>query len=320
MICQQFLPLLYPYNILQKYMQSNRFQTLSDIFILIGLVIFGGIFFGVLGVLACIPVFNLDAGGIQNAILNSADPWNANVLKLFNLFATFGSWVVSAYVFIRIRQYDAVITWQVKRPEPRYVLWALPVICVALLFISSFLIGVNELIPFPDSIRSLNSDANQKVLKSMLMMENTNQLFLNILVIGLAPAIFEEIFFRGTLQRLLIHLFDNAHIGIFITSFIFAGVHLNIMQIVPMMFLALVLGYICYYTKSIWPSIVLHFLNNSTAVVVNYLEDKSELAKQLADDQYSPSIVLTIASFALVGLFFYRLIHHNKKQAATNHE
>lgn len=301
-------------------MQFNRFQTLADIFILIGLVIFGGIIFGTLGKLICSLVYDLDMNTVERALKDSGNHANVGLIKIANLFVNFGVWVASALIFIKIRHYNVSMTWQLKLPKPFRLIWVLPIICLALLFISSFLMNVSSAIPFPESIKNLSSSANHKLLENMLLMENVKQLFINILVIGLAPALFEEIFFRGTLQRLLIHLFGNAHAGVFITSFIFAAIHLNVMQFIPMLFLAMVFGYICFYTKSIWPGIILHFLNNSAAVIVNYYENRYAFAQQIADDNYNPPIILTVLSFGLIAWVFYWLVTNYRKEEELIHE
>jgi membrane protease YdiL (CAAX protease family) len=266
------------------------------------------------------PVFKMDIETIRLAVMDTDNPANAQLLKVSNLFINFGAWVASSYIFIRIKRYDAGITWQTGLPKPGLLLLVLPVVSLALLFISSILINFNASLPIPEAIKSLSSETNRKLLENMLRMDNTNQLIVNLLAIGLAPALFEEIFFRGTLQRLLIHLFGNAHAGVWATSFIFAAIHMNVMQFIPMLFLALVLGYVCHYTKSIWPSVMLHFLNNATAVLVNYYGDNVPMAAQLAEDSYNPPILITLLSFLLVGGFIYWINNNYKKQEAINNE
>ncbi len=301
-------------------MQFNRFQTLSDIFILIGLVIFSGIILAVLGIFVCVPIFHLDLSTLAETLRDTGSIDNIGFIKVFNLFVSFGMWVVSAFILMKIRGYETMAVWQVRSPQPNGILMFLPIVFVALLFVSAFLIKFNAALPLPESIKNLSSSANQALMENFLVMKNVNQLLINLLVIGLAPALFEEIFFRGTLQRLLIHFFGNAHIGVITGSIIFAAIHLNVLQFIPMLFLALVLGYVCHYTKSIWPGIILHFLNNGVAVLMNYYEDKSVLAKQLAEDSYSPSAIITLVSVVIIGGFFYWVIKNNTNQEVSSDE
>ncbi|MES2617275.1 MAG: CPBP family intramembrane glutamic endopeptidase [Bacteroidota bacterium] len=280
---------------------------------LIGLVIFGAIIFGFIGLLICIPIFDIDISTLQ-ARMSDGSIENINFLKVFNLITTFGAWVVSAYALIRIRQFSAKTTWQLSSPQPSYTWIAIPFVFISMLFASAFLIEVNGAITIPESLKQFSSKANKQLLENMLMMNGPKDLIVNILIVGLAPALFEEIFFRGTLQKLAIHFFDHAHIGIFITAFIFTAVHLNAEQFIPMLFLALVLGYTCYYTKSIWPSIILHFFNNSFAVIINYYKDKSTAAQQLVEDSYQPPVAIVVISFIAIGAFIYLIAKHYHKQ------
>lgn len=300
-------------------MQFNRFQTLADVFMLLGLVIIGGIVFGFIGLMISLPVFHINLENYQD-ILSGKTQGSIAFLKFFNLMATFGTWVVSAYALIRIRHFDARITWQTMAPKPASVwLMILPVFG-ALLFMSVFLLELNMSIPLPDVLKKFDSEANKAMLNKMLVMDTTGQFIGNILIIALAPAIFEEIFFRGTLQKLLIHLFGNAHAGIFITAFLFAGVHLNMQQMLPMLFIALVLGYTCYYTRSIWPGIILHFMNNAFAVIMNYLSRTSETARALVNDEYHPPVLITILSAAVIAGFIYLISKHYNQEQILTHE
>ncbi len=265
-------------------------------------------------------LFHLNISTVLGILKGEVQIHEVAFLKVLNTFASFGMWVVSAFLLIRIRNYDAFTTWQVKRPQPSKVLLVLPLVFMALLVVSAILIRFNYGLPLPQSIKDLNSAANQKLLENFLVMNNVNQLIANLFLMALAPALFEEIFFRGTVQRLLIHLFGNAHIGIAVCSFAFAAIHMNVMQFIPMFFLALVLGYVCHYTKSIWPSIILHFLNNAFAVLVNYYSTRMPMAKAMAEDNYTPSIAIIVVSILIIAGFFFWITKDNNHQSPPTHE
>lgn len=93
----------------------------------------------------------------------------------------------------------------------------------------------------------------------------------NLLVIALIPAIGEELTFRGVLQQALTKRM-NVHLGVFLSAFIFSFIHFQFYGFLPRMFIGLLLGYMFYYSGSIWTSILMHFINNATAVVVAYLD------------------------------------------------
>jgi len=87
-------------------------------------------------------------------------------------------------------------------------------------------------------------------------------LFLGAVVLA---GIFEEMLFRGMLQKAFERKFE-LHQAIFLTAFVFAIVHLPF-QLIQIMILGTVLGFIAWRSNSIIPTIILHFLNNGFALM-----------------------------------------------------
>ena len=95
-----------------------------------------------------------------------------------------------------------------------------------------------------------------------------------VLAIGIVPAILEEFFFRGLLFRAL-----KAHAGAAVTigvsgvlfgvTHVFLGGTLGLERLVPTTILGLILGAVCWYTGSIWPSMILHVCHNAILIGVN---------------------------------------------------
>ena len=81
------------------------------------------------------------------------------------------------------------------------------------------------------------------------------------MVISLAPAIFEECLFRGFLFKAF-KGFEKPFVAILVTSILFGIFHLNIFQFFTGILLGIPLAYITYKSKSIYPAMVLHLLNN----------------------------------------------------------
>jgi len=83
--------------------------------------------------------------------------------------------------------------------------------------------------------------------------------------VALTPAICEEILFRGFALRPLEKAFGGKW-AIILTAIAFAIVHLDFVRLVPTFALGLAFGYTAIKTRSIFPSMVLHLLNNSIAL------------------------------------------------------
>ncbi len=88
-----------------------------------------------------------------------------------------------------------------------------------------------------------------------------------LLAIAVVPAICEEVLFRGAVQRsLATKLFPLG--AVLVTSLLFAGYHMSLIQLVPTFTLALMLGAVAHRADSVVPAMVAHFLNNAMAILV----------------------------------------------------
>ncbi len=89
-----------------------------------------------------------------------------------------------------------------------------------------------------------------------------------ILTVGVLAPIFEELFFRGFVFKGLERGLLGGHGTVWLTSIIFAAIHLQyawpiVLMIIPM---GLLLGYSRMYSGSLLVPIVLHVLNNTIAI------------------------------------------------------
>ncbi|MFN0136314.1 MAG: type II CAAX prenyl endopeptidase Rce1 family protein [Phycisphaerae bacterium] len=76
-------------------------------------------------------------------------------------------------------------------------------------------------------------------------------------VVSIAPAICEELFFRGYVQRRLLRRTRPAK-AIVYTSLIFAAFHLIPLQVVFTFLPGVWLGYLAWRTNSVWPGVICH--------------------------------------------------------------
>ncbi|MDZ7777205.1 MAG: CPBP family intramembrane glutamic endopeptidase [Bacteroidales bacterium] len=120
----------------------------------------------------------------------------------------------------------------------------------------------------------------------------------NLLLIAVIPAIGEELFFRGVLQKVFTDWFSNAHAGIIITSVLFSALHMQFFGFLPRFVLGVLFGYYFYWSRSLWLPIFAHFINNGAAVVVAFLA-----ARGSVDVDYEEFGSYNQES-ALVGIYF----------------
>ena len=87
------------------------------------------------------------------------------------------------------------------------------------------------------------------------------------LFIAVTPGICEEILFRGFAFRPLEEKWGPRW-AILITALLFALVHMDFIRLIPTFLLGLAFGYVSWKTRSIYPAMALHVLNNGLALLV----------------------------------------------------
>ncbi len=181
-------------------------------------------------------------------------------------------------------------------------MYVLAVLCVILSFPFVFWLGdLNAKINLPEWMTSLETDTSEQ-MKAFLKTNNLTDLIINLFVIALLPAFCEEIFFRGAMQRVMIHLTKNPWAGIIITAILFSALHMQFMGFLPRMFMGIVLGAFCWYSGSLWTSIIGHFVYNGIQVIaVAYF---SEYADKNPEAPMLAGIASGIAVWAII--WYYR--------------
>lgn len=105
----------------------------------------------------------------------------------------------------------------------------------------------------------------------MLNVHTPAELLFNILLIAVIPALGEELFFRGTIQKIFTE-WRSAIWGIWIAALVFSAIHLQFYGFIPRMLLGAFFGYLLFWSESLWLPIIAHFLNNAVAVIFYYLK------------------------------------------------
>ena len=153
--------------------------------------------------------------------------------------------------------------------------WQYPlavVLIVVSIPLAQFLFLSVENLAFPDAIAHWKPDMlrqerqSHAILKSILQ---SDQLGLNLFVFALVPALCEEFFFRGILQRKLGELMTES-LAIFLTALLFSLVHFQFSGFFSRLFLGFLLGWLLWRSGSIFLSILAHFVFNALSVVFNW--------------------------------------------------
>lgn len=126
------------------------------------------------------------------------------------------------------------------------------------------------------------------IMENLLAPLSEGNIFIALLTVGIIAPFTEEFMFRGVIFKTL-----NKNISVLWTIIIqalFFGIfHGNFIQGTYATLLGLVFGYITYKTKSLWPAIIMHMVNNSIATLSPYI------LKNV------PSLTSILISFVIVG-------------------
>lgn len=153
----------------------------------------------------------------------------------------------------------------------------------------NFLGELNRNVRFPAGMASWMQEQEAeaaKSIKALLSKHTIKDLMLNIICIAGLAAVGEELLFRGIAQRLLIRIFKSPVAGIVIAAFLFSAMHIQFYGFLPRFVLGILLGFIYWYSGSLWVSVIAHFVYDAFLIVVVYYSPASlndENALQLSN-------------------------------------
>lgn len=144
---------------------------------------------------------------------------------------------------------------------------------IALLQAAEGYMYFQDKIPLPESVIPLVEMLKKMIEETYRMLvvsQSIPELLFVIVVVALTPAICEEIFFRGLIQKNF-SLGTNAVRGFVITGIIFGLYHFNPFQAVPLMALGIYFSFLQYRSQTLIVPMIAHFVNNTFSVVAAYV-------------------------------------------------
>lgn len=174
------------------------------------------------------------------------------------------------------------------------------------LILSGALGDLNEKIPLPATFKfraQQLEDQYKKALFAMTQMKSFADLFFAIIAVAVVPAIVEELYFRASLQKILMDWTGKPFAAIIVTAIIFSVFHFSYFGFLSRMSLGIVLGCIYFFTKTIWLPILMHFINNAIGVTALYFfRNDAEKVERVIDGSlsYYWSIIAIIAVYLLL--------------------
>jgi uncharacterized protein len=214
--------------------------------------------------------YNTSLPDLMGGLSNDSTALTRNLVRLGNffphLFAFTGGSIAIIWYAYRQKWFDYFRLQQ--WPSPMVLVWSL--LCItATFFVAQTIYWINQNLPLPAGMLEMEDNANA-LIKQLLVMNSPWELLLNLLVVGVAPALGEELVFRGVIQQQAQRLFKNPHVAIWITAILFSAIHFQFAGFLPRMVLGGVLGYLFWWSGNLWLPIIGHFFFNSFQVIAYY--------------------------------------------------
>jgi membrane protease YdiL (CAAX protease family) len=270
------------------------------------------------GFLIAIPIFHINILDLNSVLTDYSDPDNIKFLKYLQTLQSFGLFIIPAFIIAFIFHSKAATYLKFKQVTMRPIVFTIIILLASLPIINS--LGVlNEGMQFPEWLQGMENwmkeqeEKAQVITQAFLQMNSVGSLVFIIFMIGILPAIGEELIFRGILQRLFAEWTKNIHWGIIIAATLFSAMHMQFYGFFPRLILGILLGYLFYWSGSIWVPMLGHFVNNTTAVIVYYFY-ADEMTKDIENfGANQGSFIFLVLGIAIVTPLLYLFYKENKK-------
>lgn len=200
---------------------------------------------------------------------------------------------------------------------PFLLLSALPIIGESL-YLNEWL-GIDWLIKQSGYDLNENSVGNMIFGYAVFVPETKIQLLTSIVFVAIIPAIGEELFFRGSLQKSLEPHLGSIHNTIFVTALIFSALHFEITAFFYRFFLGVILGYVFYWSKNLLIPILIHALNNGMTVFMMYYTFSAteviNVSTQSENQKIFTLIFSTISAAVILWIYYYQSKKHSTPAA-----
>jgi len=292
------------------------------LFIFLGLLLFGAILGMLIGLIGVAVFFQLP---IDQIAVNTEGEAGLNMMRMLQISGQIGLFILPPLAYALLvskKPFQKIGFISLKH-------WGILLAGIAIMFIAlpliHFLGELNLQIKLPEALSGLENwmlskEEEAAVLSErFLSVDTISGLLINLFMVALLPALGEEMVFRGALQPLFIRLVKNVHLGIFIAALLFGVMHLQFYGLIPRVLLGLFLGYFYFYSGSLWIPVLMHFLNNGTAVVVYYLHHNGFIEVEMENFGSVQNQLYTVFSVLMaIGLIGYARRVYIKQKATTD--
>lgn len=201
------------------------------------------------------------------------------------------AFLLTPLAYGKIKGYDTV---RGMGFEGRFSLWA--TLAVIPLSVALICMGQPLATGFVKLVTLIGYDTSSSVSISP---STPAELVATLILVAALPAVAEEYVFRGCIARAFAR--KGYVFAVFMSALLFAIMHGSPLQLVHQFLIGAVCAVLFFATRSLWPPIILHFLNNAIALVLGYLENNGNAIDVSQIWQYVVMCVVgTVATVAIL--------------------
>ena len=269
--------------------------------------------------LAVVFVLYQIVGGIITLIVAGGGivEGNVNLVRWATLIGQIVFILLPTLWLARARHGALVPFFRIRLPEVGELVSTMVAVFALQQILQTYMV-LQDAIPLPPDLQKM-IDVVRRMMEEMYQVLMTahspGEFLVVVLIVALAPAVIEELLFRGLVQR----NFEEAAGGLrgaIIAGLIFGAYHLNPFSIIPLMALGAYFGFIVFRSENITLAISAQFFNNFIACAAVYLKlDDNFIAIAPAARPGNTLIAANFLVFALVfvaaTLYFIHITDHD---------
>ena len=280
----------------------KKTNKLERIFILAALLILGLIIGSVIGVIY--------------PLVSGQDVMSLNSLRFMQISSQIFTFILPPILYAMLINENPKESLGIKNVSYHWFIIGF-IMMYAILPLNNVFAEWNAGLKLPESMSRIEElikemyESSAVVLEKLVNVNTFGGFVINLIMIAGLAALGEELLFRSIIQTSLIKTCKNAHVGIIVASAIFSFIHFDFYAFIPRLVLGMLLGYMFYYSRSIWVSMFMHFVNNATAVVIYYLNNIGVTNVDVETFGQTQLLPLLI-SIALMAVLFWLAIRRMK--------
>jgi hypothetical protein len=243
-------------------------------------------------------------------------------LKVAQFFSVLGTFILPAIILPRMVFRSDFMKFTGITARTSFILVVLAIFSYfAFAPLLDLLIRMNQQMKLPgflsgleDSMKNME-ETNGTITQRFLEMHSFGAFLGNAFLIALLPAIGEELFFRGFLQRSILLWTKKPNLSVILTGAIFSFIHMQFFGFFPRWFLGMLLGYLFLWSGDLKVSMAVHFLNNFMGVLMSYIAQQQNKPFDVdAADTHPIYMYLLSAVLGGVMLYYFYRVSNQKRQ------